>query len=240
MSSPSIETCADSGCESFNEAEIDSVLRQYEDAVKQESHLIFATSHYLKSNSLTAFICGLSAARAFEPAVMLINPLGGSRCNISFSVIEWNSFIEILQYHLHEVCDETPIRFAKYIDCGQNIQLTLFSNENVNMVSIAGNDMNLFFTSEDVYEILYTSSLISSRLFLLNNLKFATYYSNFLDLVNRLCDEANIVNVENFIYAFCDISCSIESYCIRECMHYNKYKVLSDLDSRRNIITSNM
>lgn len=216
--------------------ESDRFTEDYRRNVIKENEYILCSS-FDASDLVFSIECGLSASRNFQPAIRILNNL--DKTKISFSVGEWNNFIGHLRNIVEEYFGADSQQENIFVDLNTDEMIKLqtssfMGSKIVKVTSTAQLPSTTMYLSEaSVKQILKISGLIlKHRIELLLNLKFITFYNNFLETVNKLLIQSNYeLNPENIIKALCDtLTDNGESYCLRECWFYYKTKMLDDLD----------
>ncbi|KAK9883659.1 hypothetical protein WA026_001827 [Henosepilachna vigintioctopunctata] len=189
------------------DTKLNRILKMYDDKVMNETKFILSADFTL--NKLIIY-CGLSPARDFCPSVKLIH----SNEEISFDYKEWTSLMNLIQNveHLNESGAE-----VNSIVWGEN-KLTVISKYN----------KVLYFSEQDVEDVLKMNFTISHRLNMLVSLHFNDYYTHFMKCIKKYISSEN--TGFDLIYSFCNLMPCLESYCVLECIYHAKDKILSDLD----------
>lgn len=211
--------------------ELNRVLQMYNNAILQERNYIMNTT--MNCGNLFQIHCGLSPARNFQPSIKIeyISNVGN---NISFSTFEWSIFMNHLNWMLNEYFTST-IQNPPKLTCGENIEILGITYNGNKMVSVVMDAVNhLCFTQEDVKEIVKIDSIFRYKIDMLNAVNFSHYYHNTLNVISDLLKSTHVLNPLEVLNSFCNISssCSIHDYCLRECLYFNKDKVLNDLDRK--------
>lgn len=217
--------------------EIDRVNEQYRKAVQNEERYIYENVNSVK-NSAYNIITGLSAVRGYVPAVKVllnVNHVFTKPDNISFIRQDWDDFITYLQQFITDY-------FDKEVDSEEEEEEIQFSEYSILKSPFIGNKMlkvtngfSTFYLSADtVRELMCINKLVSTHMDLLHTICFDYFYNNFLNVTNNILSESNYeLQPYNIILRLCDLyPCSIQTYCMRECLIYNRDKVLNDLDRK--------
>ena len=231
--------------------EVEKISEQYRKLSQLEEQYIFERDFHL-NNQNYKLVTGFSAARNYIPAVRILgNAYHISKTDhISFDADEWNEFIVYLQYFLKEYFT------SDNNDVSTNVQDQQLSFE-INYIKISAitcldfkalkvdNGEHIYYLSEiAVREIIDVHErLMDAHLFTLYKLNLYEYYDNFLESANDILCKSNYdLNPEDVLLNLCSNNVMldpqlssfsfIQLYCIRECLFYNKNKVLNDLDRK--------
>lgn len=213
--------------------------------ILEEKYYLLNSNFDLGNYSFTIH-CGLSGARGFEPAIKLVHTMDGT--NISFNDNEWMVFISHLRYFMDNFCENNDATQEDYLidlPSDEDIKIQacrLLGSKVIKVTSSVCLPTTSFYLSEQVIEqiIKVNALLIKKRVEMLQHLNFFMFYTNFIDIINKIIYQSNYeLNAESVVTAFCDIltNCTL-SYCMRECWYFYKNKFLADLeygDIRRTI-----
>lgn len=212
------------------EQEVNDILTMYDNATFSEPYYIHNVQY--ECSPSTSLKCGLSPARNFEPAIKLEN--SDINISISFNSSEWQSLINHIDWMNRAFFNNTAVE-PKLTLFG-NIELIGISDPSstIKLLQLRKTDaINFYLTSEEVSKILELDYLISFNIEMLNTLNFPQYYLSVLDIVNEIIKTYEDVNPLMILESFCNLSYNtIQSYCFKECLHFNRNKVLNDLDMR--------
>lgn len=225
--------------------EVDRITEQYRVAIQNEEKYIYESAFTMKSSAYKIKV-GFSGARNNVPAVKILmaaNELVNKAHNISFDVEEWHDFITYLKQFSKNYFDtdsglgeeemKQQLQFSNYIICTSQFMGNKFLK--------VTNDFVTFYICENtVREFINISGLINSNLNVLNGLDFNSFYNNFLNVTNNILCESNYeLRSDDVMLNLCDLlPHSIQMHCIRECLHFNRDKVMNDLDRKMFILNS--
>lgn len=215
--------------------EIDRINEQYQVAIQNEEKYIFESSFNV-NNSIYKIIIGFSAARNNVPAVkilMSVNELVNKTNHISFNEEEWCDFIGCLKQfndyfdHSDSGLEEEEVQFSNY-----SISKAPFMN--TKMLKVFNGSIAFYLSGNTVREFININKLVMWKMNVLQGLDFANFYNNFLNVVNNiLCDSNYELCSENVMLNICDSSPgNVHMYCIRECLFFNRNKIMNDLDRK--------
>lgn len=209
--------------------ELNRIVKMYEHAVQQEKYYILNTT--LRCDCLFLVHCGLSSARNFEPAVKIeYKPNTDKNFEISFNTFEWPIFINHLSWLMDVFFIEAATVPDPKLTCAENIEISGGVYSGIKFAKVSNGHGNFYFRKQEVQELLKMNTIIDSKIEMLTNLKFLHFYYNVLTTVNYLIKQSNLTAVD-VLNAFCNATPnSVHSYCLRECLYFNKDKVLIDLE----------
>lgn len=216
--------------------EIDRISEMYREAIQNEERYICENVFYV-THSNYKIITGLSAARGYVPAVrMLINvpQVFTKPDNISFIREDWNDFITYLRQFIadyfgavEESEEEKEVQFSNY----RLIKSSFIGNK---VLKVTDGSCTFSLSGNTVREFINIDKLVSPHMDLLHSLSFENFYNNFLNVTDNILSESNyelppctvLLNLSDLY------PCNIQTYCMRECLFYNRDKVLNDLDKK--------
>lgn len=195
--------------------QLNRVLKMYNDAAKNEKNFILNTQFRIETEqSILLIDCGLSSARHFSPSVKI-------SCGeevLSFDREEWPYFIRMMENaQIGELTREFDVTVLRECEERELIFVSKWNN-------------NIYFSKRDVMELLKLNSVITSRLEMLRNIDFTSYYYKFMMIVKDICAD-NVDSIEDVIRGYCDINITVQSYAMIECLYFIKQKVLNDVNS---------
>lgn len=219
--------------------EVDRITEQYTVAIRNEEKYIYESVFTMKSSTYKIKV-GFSGARNNVPAVKILmaaNELVNKAHNISFDAEEWYEFITYLKQFSNNYFDtaggsgeaeeEEEIQFSNYTICTSSFM-------NAKMLKVTNGFATFYICENTVREFIDINRLIDSTINVLNGLDFADFYNNFLNVTNNVLCESNYeLCSDNIMLNLCDLlPHSIQIHCIRECLYFNRDKVLNDLDRK--------
>lgn len=217
----------------FNfDEELDRVLEKYRLLAQSEVKYIFE-SVFCVNNSSYKILTGLSGARGYVPAVRILLTAGeliNKTDHVSFNEEEWGDFITYLKdFFKNFLCatadqskeNHEDVQFANY-----TISRSLFMD--IKMLKVTNGSATFYLSENTTREFIHIDSIIISCLDVLHNLDFVRFYNNFLNV------SVKIPNVTlDIMLELCNLlPASMQMHCMRECIFYNKNKVLNDLDRK--------
>lgn len=234
--SQEVDDCHDNNCFCSTN---DRFMENYRNKILKENNYILCSNFDLNKN-VFSLECGLSVQRNFEPVVRLINKLDNKK--ISFNIAEWYFFVDRLKMMVNEFfenkTEEDPIIFVDIPNSSEQIHIQTSKFMDQKVIKIASTcqipSTVLYLSEASVKQILKISGLlIKHRLEMLDNLRFASFYNNFLNTVNKLLIQSNYeLSNENIISAVSGcLADNTQSYCLHECLFYHRNKMLEDLEN---------
>lgn len=223
--------------------EVDRITEQYRVAIQNEEKYINERV-FAVDNSMYKIITGFSAARNYIPAVRILmtaNELVDKTNHISFNEEEWRDCISYLNEFSNSYFDIDAANADGGLEDeeGYEVQFSNFSISKspllgVRMLKMTNGFTTFYLSGNTVREFIKMNELIKSNMCVLQYLDFAGFYNNFLNVTsNIMCDSNYDMPLENVMLTLCDLlPCSIQTYCIRECLFFNKNNVMNDLDRK--------
>lgn len=207
--------------------EVNRILNQYEEAVRNEKYLLLSTHFVIEPMYMLR--CGLSPLRFFKPVVQIVNQLDQSNV-IFMDRFEWYDFILLLNRIVQHNPDVPliPVQF------GSNLKLSVLPIPNIKMVVLSKKDVCHYFTENEVLQLLAVDNKINIKINYLLKFNMLACYYRFLDDVNELLLKYNyIFNPVDIMKSLCNLSNEIETYTIFELLSLDEEFVLADLYGRR-------
>lgn len=219
-------------------ASVDRINAVYQKKIFEEKFYLL-NSNFDVGNNTFRLDCGLSPARSFEPSVKLMSSLDDA--NISFNDTEWLLLISYLKNFLQTRFENVETLESYFVNLASDEEIklkgcNLFGNKAIKLTNGASSPTSFYLSEHVMMEIIKLNAfIIKRRIEMLHNLKFFTFYNNFLDLINKLVFQSNFeVNEESAVAIVCDVlTNSLESYCMRECWFFYKNDLLEDLKQRQ-------
>lgn len=223
--------------EDFNHwHEIDRSNKAYQVAVQNEEKYIFESSFNI-NNSMYKIIIGFSAARNNIPAVRILMPFNdfvNKKNYISFDKEEWCEFIDCLKQFSNDYFEddsrlEEEVQFSNY-----SISKAPWFMD-TKMLKVNNGFTTFYLSGNTVRQFININKLVMTNINILHDLNFASFYNNFLNVVNNILRESNYeLCSENIMLNICDsLPGNIQMYCIRECLFLNRNRIMNDLNRKK-------
>lgn len=119
----------------------------------------------------------------------------------------------------------------------ENITITLMRLAEIKYnISVTKYGETLLLVESDVQELVYVQNFLLSKLNMLYNPNFVSFYVYILKDFRKFCDKNNLSNlvVLDLVELYCIHNNSIQSDCLYECLIKNKNKLLIDLELYKN------
>lgn len=204
------------------DTELERVLKQYDDAVREEKHLLIRKIYEFEHSNFIYIDCGLSAARDFTPAIRIKHKYDDDN-RISFNPTQWLFFIKKLKLIVNSNYSQNEEQ------CLDSVEVSIV--DIIKKVVKVNQNSKIFYLMEyDVLEIIKMEKVLLKIVDTLYQLDFNNYYFKVLESIEEILNKNNFnVPFIEVVEAFCNINNSIQSYCLFECLLYLKEKVLNDI-----------
>lgn len=203
----------------------DSVVLRSNQEIQNESKFIGETSYFVKNFEIYA---GISVARGLMPSIKISSTrtnLPKQQVSVSFDESEWFEFLEIVIPFLDSTDEDT--KTVASLSENFTVSTILFLGER--LIKLYSREVFLYLCLDDIRAFLNVKDIVHSRLSLLQELDFRTYYDQLLNYYNisTICKN----NCLNAIKEGCKLNISELSYFMLEFIHLNPNKVFSDFNN---------
>jgi hypothetical protein len=189
------------------------------------SVLLNSTTFFLNKSRTKYVSVGLSVGSHYNPVIHLC---GNRNQHVSFHEEDWNLFLQYQGLITNYLFSNEDTREWNPITLNhKTLHFETFNSRR--NIKIVDKDVVLWLGSETVFTLWELLPLIINRMEILKKQEFFVFYDN---LIRNLCTMSGDI-IENVQFAMKPFAVNVNSYCIKELIHYAPKVFAIDVDIKK-------